>query len=226
MLATNTVDTLMIFTSEGKMYRLNVDKIPEGTNASRGVNLKTILKLDDKEIIQEIASARGEKPADYVVFFTKNGLVKKTKFEEYVNTKKTTGIQAIKIKENDELAFVRFINDDEKIILVTEQGYAIKFTFNDIKPIGRLTSGVKGINLREGDGITGAINFSSNDNYVVLITEEGKSKRMLISDFTIQNRGGRGSMALKLDPDDYVAAALRATEKDLVLIAGKPNSIC
>ena len=226
ILATNTVDTLMIFTSEGKMYRLNVDKIPEGTNASRGVNLKTILKLDEKEIIQEIASAKGEKPADYVVFFTKNGLVKKTKFEEYVNTKKTTGIQAIKIKDNDELAFVRFMNDDEKIILVTEQGYAIKFTFNDIKPIGRLTSGVKGINLRDGDGITGAINFSSNDDYVVLITKEGKSKRMPISDFTIQNRGGRGSMALKLDPDDYVAAALRATEKDLVLIAGKPNSIC
>ena len=226
MLATNTIDTLMIFTSEGKMYRLNVDKIPEGTNASRGVNLKTILKLDDKEVIQEIASARREKPADYVVFFTKNGLVKKTKFEEYVNTKKTTGIQAIKIKENDELAFVRFMNDNEKIILVTEQGYAIKFTFNDIKPIGRLTSGVKGINLREGDGVTGVINFSSKDDYVVLITKEGKSKRMLISDFTIQNRGGRGNMALKLDPNDYVAAALYATEKDLVLIAGKPNSIC
>ena len=226
MLATNTIDTLMIFTSEGKMYRLNVDKIPEGTNTSRGVNLKTILKLDDKEIIQEIASARGEKPADYVVFFTKKGLVKKTKFEEYVNTKKTTGIQAIKIKDNDELAFVRFMNNNEKIILVTEEGYAIKFTFDDIKPIGRLTSGVKGINLRDGDGITGAINFSSNDDYVVLITKEGKSKRMLISDFTIQNRGGRGVMALKLDPDDYVAAALRATEKDLVLIAGKPNSIC
>ena len=226
MLATNTINTLMIFTSEGKMYRLNVDKIPEGTNASRGVNLKTILKLDDKEIIQEIASARGEKPADYVVFFTKNGLVKKTKFEEYVNTKKTTGIQAIKIKDNDELAFVRFMNDDEKIILVTEEGYAIKFTFNDIKPIGRLTSGVKGINLRDGDGITGAINFSSNDDYVVLITKEGKSKRMPISDFTIQNRGGRGVIALKLDPNDYVAAALRATEKDLVLIAGKPNFIC
>ena len=206
MLATNTINTLMIFTSEGKMYRLNVDKIPEGTNASRGVNLKTILKLDDKEIIQEIASARGEKPADYVVFFTKNGLVKKTKFEEYVNTKKTTGIQAIKIKDNDELAFVRFMNDDEKIILVTEEGYAIKFTFNDIKPIGRLTSGVKGINLRDGDGITGAINFSSNDDYVVLITKEGKSKRMPISDFTIQNRGGRGVIALKLDPNDYVAA--------------------
>ena len=226
MLATNTVDTLMIFTSEGKMYRLNVDKIPEGTNTSRGVNLKTILKLDDKEIIQEIASARGEKPADYVVFFTKNGLVKKTKFEEYVNTKKTTGIQAIKIKDNDELAFVRFMNDDEKIILVTEQGYAIKFTFNDIKPIGRLTSGVKGINTKEGDGITGVINFSSNDDYIVLITNKGKSKRMLVSDFTIQNRGGRGVMALKLDSDDYVAAALHATEKDLVLIAGKPNSIC
>ena len=226
MLATNTVDTLMIFTSEGKMYRLNVDKIPEGTNASRGVNLKTILKLDDKEVIQEIASARGEKPADYVVFFTKNGLVKKTKFEEYVNTKKTTGIQAIKIKDNDELAFVRFMNDDEKIILFTEQGYAIKFTFDDIKPIGRLTSGVKGINLKDGDGITGVVNFSSNEGYAVLITKEGKSKRVPLSEFIIQNRGGRGVMALKLDPDDYVVAALHAIETDLVLIAGKPNSIC
>ena len=226
MLATNTVDTLMIFTSEGKMYRLNVDKIPEGTNASRGVNLKTILKLDDKEVIQEIASARGEKPADYVVFFTKNGLIKKTKFEEYVNTKETTGIQAIKIKDNDELAFVRFMNDDEKIILFTEQGYAIKFTFDDIKPIGRLTSGVKGINLKDGDGITGVVNFSSNEGYVVLITKEGKSKRVPLSEFIIQNRGGRGVMALKLDPDDYVVAALYAIETDLVLIAGKPNSIC
>ncbi len=83
---------------------------------------------------------------------------------------------------NDELAFVRFMNDDEKIILVTEQGYAIKFTFDDIKPIGRLTSGVKGINLKDGDGITGVVNFSSNEGYVVLITKEGKSKRVSLSE--------------------------------------------
>ena len=226
MLATNTINTLMIFTSAGKMYRLNVDKIPEGTNASRGVNLKTILNLDSNEDIQEIASAKGDKPADYVVFFTKNGLVKKTKFEEYVNTKKTTGIQAIKLKEGDELAVVRFMNDDEKIILITKQGYAIKFTFDDIKAIGRLTSGVKGIAKKEDDAVIGVINFSSKDDSFVLITKEGKSKRMSVSDFTIQNRGGRGVMALKLDPNDYVAAALPATEKDLVLIAGNPNSIC
>ena len=226
MLATNTINTLMIFTSAGKMYRLNVDKIPEGTNASRGVNLKTILNLGSDEDIQEITSAKGDKPADYVVFFTKNGLVKKTKFEEYVNTKKTTGIQAIKLKEGDELAVVRFMNDDEKIILITKQGYAIKFTFDDIKAIGRLTSGVKGIAKKEDDAVIGVINFSSKDDSFVLITKEGKSKRMSVSDFTIQNRGGRGVMALKLDPNDYVAAALPATEKDLVLIAGKPNSIC
>ena len=226
MLATNTINTLMIFTSAGKMYRLNVDKIPEGTNASRGVNLKTILNLSSGEDIQEITSAKGDKPADYVVFFTKNGLVKKTKFEEYVNTKKTTGIQAIKLKEGDELAVVRFMNDDEKIILITKQGYAIKFTFDDIKPIGRLTSGVKGIAKKEDDAVIGVVNFSSKDDSFVLITREGKSKRMSVSDFTIQNRGGRGVMALKLDPNDYVAAALPATEKDLVLIAGKPNSIC
>ena len=226
MLATNTINTLMIFTSAGKMYRLNVDKIPEGTNASRGVNLKTILNLDSNEDIQEIASAKGDKPADYVVFFTKNGLVKKTKFEEYVNTKKTTGIQAIKLKEGDELAVVRFMNDDEKIILITKQGYAIKFTFDDIKAIGRLTSGVKGIAKKEDDAVVGVINFSSKDDSFVLITKEGKSKRMSVSDFTIQNRGGRGVMALKLDPNDYVAAALKVSEGDAILIAGRPNSIC
>ena len=226
MLATNTINTLMIFTSAGKMYRLNVDKIPEGTNASKGVNLKTILNLSSDEDIQEITSAKGDKPADYVVFFTKNGLVKKTKFEEYVNTKKTTGIQAIKLKEGDELAVVRFMNDDEKIILITKQGYAIKFTFDDIKAIGRLTSGVKGIAKKEDDAVIGVVNFSSKDDLFVLITKEGKSKRMSVSDFTIQNRGGRGVMALKLDPNDYVAAALKASEEDAILIAGKPNSIC
>lgn len=226
MLATNTINTLMIFTSAGKMYRLNVDKIPEGTNASRGVNLKTILNLSSDEDIQEITSAKGDKPADYVVFFTKNGLVKKTKFEEYVNTKKTTGIQAIKLKEGDELAAVRFMNDDEKIILITKQGYAIKFTFDDIKAIGRLTSGVKGIAKKEDDAVIGVVNFSSKDDSFVLITREGKSKRMSVSDFTIQNRGGRGVMALKLDPNDYVAAALKVSEENAILIAGKPNSIC
>jgi len=226
MLSTNTMNTLMVFSSAGKMYRLGVDKIPEGTNTSRGISLRSLLNLDDKEIIQEIASAKDNKPADYVVFFTKNGLVKKTKFEEYANTKKTTGIQAIKLKDNDELAAVRFMNDDEKVILITEKGYSIKFTFADIKPIGRLTSGVKGINLTEGDGITGVINLTSKNDSIILITSKGKGKRMTPADFALQNRGGKGAVALKLDPDDYVAAALSASENDLILVAGKPNSIC
>lgn len=226
MLSTNTMNTLMVFSSAGKMYRLGVDKIPEGTNTSRGISLRSLLNLDDKEIIQEIASAKDNKPADYVVFFTKNGLIKKTKFEEYANTKKTTGIQAIKLKDNDELAAVRFMNDDEKVILITEKGYSIKFTFADIKPIGRLTSGVKGINLTEGDGITGVINLTSKNDSIILITSKGKGKRMTPADFALQNRGGKGAIALKLDPDDYVAAALSASEDDLILVAGKPNSIC
>lgn len=226
MLSTNTMNTLMVFSSAGKMYRLGVDKIPEGTNTSRGTSLRSLLNLDDKEIIQEIASAKDNKPADYVVFFTKNGLVKKTKFEEYANTKKTTGIQAIKLKDNDELAAVRFMNDDEKIILITEKGYSIKFTFADIKPIGRLTCGVKGINLTERDGITGAINLTSPNDSIILITSKGKGKRMTPADFALQNRGGKGAIALRLDPDDYVAAALSASENDLILVAGKPNSIC
>ena len=118
------------------------------------------------------------------------------------------------------------MNDDEKVILITEKGYSIKFTFADIKPIGRLTSGVKGINLTEGDGITGVINLTSKIDSIILITSKGKGKRMTPADFALQNRGGKGAIALKLDPDDYVAAALSASEDDLILVAGKPNSIC
>ena len=140
--STNTVESLMIFTSMGKMYKLDVNNIPEGTNVSKGTNIKTILSFEPGEEIQAITTPN-DKTAKYVVFFTKKGLIKKTKIEEYISTKRKTGIQAIKIKENDKLINVTFMNEQD-VILITKTGNGIYVPTNDIKAIGRLTSGVKG----------------------------------------------------------------------------------
>ena len=224
-ISTNTIDSLMIFTSTGKMYKLNVNEVPEGTNASKGTNLKTILPFESKEEIQAVTSLN-QVPANNVIFFTKNGLIKKTKTEEYISTKKKTGIQAIKLKENDKIINVTFINDSQEVILITKYGNAIHVPTDDIKPIGRLTSGVKGIGLKENDEVVSALVISSKEEEVIIATHGGKGKRMTLNNFIIQNRGGRGVNCIKLDPDDYIAAAALANPTSSLLVVGKPNSIC
>lgn len=221
VISTNTLDTLMIFTSLGKMYRLGVDKIPEGTNSSKGINLNNILPFSNNEIVEAITNLK--ESAKYVVFFTKNGLVKKTDIKEYINTKKTTGIQAIKLKENDNLINVSFMNEED-IILITKMGNAIHFVSDIINSIGRLASGVKGISLKDNDEVVSAIVLNKEE--ICIITKEGKGKRMPIRLFTIQGRGGRGSSCIKLDPEDSVVAAATISNDSSLLLIGKPNTIC
>lgn len=224
VITTNTTDTLLCFTSVGKMYRLLVDKIPEGTNASKGVNIKTILPFENNETIQAV-TALSEKNTSNVIFFTKKGLIKKTLFTEYSSMKKTTGIQAIKIKDDDELISVKFM-DEEDIILITKNGNAIRVPTNDIKAIGRLTSGVKGINLKENDEVVSALVIQNKDNEVAIITSTGKGKRLTLNNFVVQNRGGRGVSCIKLDHGDQIAAAAIINQASSLLVIGKPNSIC
>ena len=225
-ISTNTIDSLMIFTSTGKMYRLNVNNIPEGTNISNGTNIKTLLPFKLNEEIEAVV-ALNNKTANNVVFFTKNGLIKKTKIEEYTSTKKKTGIQAIKLKEGDKLIKVTFMEDFQEVILITKQGNAIHIPTDDIKPIGRLTSGVKGIGLKENDEVVAALDLMpDNKEEIVIVTSTGKGKRLDRKEFIIQNRGGRGVSCIKLDQGDYIAAAALADQDSSLLIVGKPNSIC
>ena len=222
--STNTVDSLMIFTSAGKMYKLDVDKIPEGTNASKGTNLKTILPLEPNEEVQAVTTPTDES-VNYVVFFTKNGLIKKTNIEEYTSAKRKSGIQAIKLKEGDRLINVVFM-DKQNVVLITKMGNAIHVPTDDIKPIGRLTSGVKGIGLKENDEVVAAMPILSKDETIMIATSTGKGKRLDFKDLIIQNRGGRGVSCIKLDQGDYVAAAALTSLDSSLLIIGKPNSIC
>lgn len=224
-ISTNTLDDLMIFTSKGKMYKLAVDKIPEGTNASRGTNLHLLLPFSDNEIFQTATAISGDKTADYVVFFTKNGLIKKTEIEEYTKTKKKTGIQAIKIKEDDELLSVTFMNEED-IIIGTKFGNVIRVPSNDINPIGKLTCGVKGIALKENDEVVSAFYLSKDINYLGIFTHNGNSKKMDINIFTIQKRNGRGNSIISLEENDYIASIVPLAKEDSILVIGKPNSIC
>jgi len=224
-ISTNTLDDLMVFTSKGKMYKLSVDKIPEGTNASKGTNLHLLLSFADNEKFQTATAVSGKKPADYVVFFTKNGLIKKTRIEEYTTAKKSTGIQAIKIKDGDELVSVTFMNEEE-VVIGTKFGNVIKVPTDDINPIGKATSGVKGISLKENDEVISAFTLYENIKYFGVFTHSGNSKKMDINTLIIQKRNGRGMNITRLEKEDYIIAIAPLKDDDSILVVGKPNSIC
>jgi DNA gyrase subunit A len=221
-ISTNTIDTLLIFTSEGRMFRMLVDNIPAGTNASRGTNLATLLKLNPNERIMYVTSQFRETDAKYVVFFTKNGLIKKTKLEEFKATKKTTGIQAIKFKDGDSLANVTLLNDED-VVVITKNGMVIKFVTTNIAPIGRIAAGVKAIKLKEGDEVLVGLPISKrHNNDLGIFTVSGLGKRIKTSEIPTQNRGGVGVIG----SESSVAGAALINDSDNLLIIGRPNSIC
>lgn len=223
-ISTNTTDTLMIFTKSGKMYRMLVDDVPEGTNVTKGTSLFSLLSLENNDDIVMITSLYYKTKAKYIVFFTKNGLIKKTKLEEYTGTKKKTGIQAIKIKEGDGIANVTFLAD-EKVVLVTKKGFAIKFETKSIDPTSRVTMGVKGIKLAEGDEVLLGLPVHDEVNdYFTVVTEDGCGRRLKIKNIPLQNKGGIGT---KVCADGKkIAAAAMLAETDEVVIIGTPNNIC
>ena len=221
-ISTNTIDTLLIFTSEGRMFRLLVDNVPEGTNTSKGANLATLLKFNPNEKVMYVTSQFRETDAKFVVFFTKQGLIKKTKLEEFKGTKKTTGIQAIKFKDGDSLANVTLFNDED-VIVITKKGMSIKFETKDITPIGRVAAGVKAIKLKEGDEVLVGLPISRrHDNDLGIFTISGLGKRVRTSEIPTQNRGGVGVII----SESTVAGAALIDDSDSLLIIGRPNSIC
>ena len=226
-ISTNTIDTLMVFTNKGKMYRLVVDKIPVGTNSSKGQLLGTLINMDADEHIAAVTSLHRQTNAEYVLFFTKQGLVKKTKLEEYINIKKATGIQAIKIKDGDEIANVTFVKDEE-LLVVTKHGYAIHFTSSDIAPIGRVAAGVKSIKLEPEDEVIVGLPINPNTHKdLAIFSKNGLSKKTSISEYPVQGRAGRGILTYKPNAQTgEVVAAVLVNDNNNLLLSGTPSSIC
>ena len=221
MISTNTIDTLMFFTNKGKMYRLLVDKVPAGTNASKGGRIGALINIEADEKVVAMTSLYRKSQAEYVIFLTKNGLFKKTKLEEYMSTKRSTGIAAINLKEGDSIATVTFANEED-FIVITKQGMSIHFETKDIAPIGRVTTGVKSIKLNEGDEVLTGLPIKHKTDTVATFSANSMGRKTLLDEFPVQGRGGKG---LKIGSGDLVGAAM-ISDEDNLLIVGSPNSIC
>ena len=226
IIKTNTIDSLMIFSSAGKMYRLLVNDIPVGTNTSEGTSIKSLVAMDVDETPETIYSIYRDTEAKYVLFATKNGILKKTPLEEYLQTKKKTGLSAISLKEGDAISSVSLIKD-ENILMVTAQGMTININSNEINPSSRTTVGIKGLNLKEGDQLIAALPIRDTKDTLAVFTQNGLGKKMALTEFPTQKRGGKGLMCYKPTAScgDLVAATL-ISDEDTLLVAGTPASIC
>lgn len=226
VIRTNTIDSLMIFSNKGKMYRLLVNDVPVGTNVSKGTSIKSLINMEMDEEPAVMYSIYRDTDAKYVLFVTKNGLVKKTALDEYVKTKKKTGIAAISLKDGDELAAVSLVKD-EPLILISEKGYGIHFDSLEVGATSRTTSGVKGINLGDDDKVVAAIPIRNKTDKLAIFVQNGLAKKFDLSELPIQKRGGKGLMCYKpTDSTGMVSAATLIEDGDSVLILGDKSSIC
>lgn len=226
VIRTNTIDSLMIFTNQGRMYRLLVNDIPIGTNVSQGQSVRSLISMEKDEEPVIIYSIYRDTDAKYVLFVTKNGIVKKTTLDEYVKTKKKTGIGAISFRENDELVAVSLIKD-EMITIITENGYSLTFDSKEITPTSRMTIGVKGINLGEGDRVAAALAIRDKNDCLAIFSENGLAKKVAPSEMIVAKRAGKGVLCYKPTASSgKVVAATLVNDEDNVLVLGDKSSIC
>lgn len=225
VIRTNTIDSLMIFTNQGNMYRLLVDNIPVGTNTSKGTPISGLIEMNENEKPTVIYSIYRDTDAKYIMFVTKNGIVKKSSLEEYTKTKKKNGILAINIKENDELASV-FLVKDEDIIITTKYGNGIRINSLEVGATSRATSGVKGITLNTDDTVTCALPIHDDKDQLAIFSDKGLGKKIKLTDLPRQKRAGKGLAVTKLAEGDFVSAAALVSDEDNILIVGNLSSVC
>jgi DNA gyrase subunit A len=193
----STHDYILFFTSVGKVYRLKVHELPLGTRQAKGRAIANFLPFKQGETTRAVIATREFKEAEFLVAATKNGIVKKTRFEEYNTPLKADGIIAINLRDGDELIGVVHTDGDDDLLMVSRKGQAIRFHESDARPMGRATGGVRGMNLRKGDEVI-AINRAENDADLLVVTENGYGKRTRIDEYPVKGRGGLGVKTVQL----------------------------
>ena len=197
LLMTSTHHYIMFFTNKGKVYRLKTYEIPEAGRTARGTALVKLLQIDSDEKVTAIIPIREYKNGKYLFMSTKNGMVKKTEITEYENIRKT-GLQAINLREDDELIEVKTTNNEKDIVLVTKKGQCIRFPETDVRPTGRTSMGVIGMKLDRDDEVVG-MQLNTQGEALLIVSEYGMGKRTLMEEFTPQNRGGKGVKCYKIN---------------------------
>ncbi|MDP4147054.1 MAG: DNA gyrase subunit A [Bacillota bacterium] len=217
---TSTHNNILFFTNLGRVYTLKAYEVPEAGRTAKGTNLVNLLPLSSGEKIQAFITIREFNADNYLVMGTKNGLIKKTSVKEYSSIRKN-GLIAINLRDGDELIGVRMTNGDSEIIMVTEKGYAIRFNEKDCRPLGRSASGVKGITLRSDDIVVGMEVVDTTQD-VLVISKNGFGKRTPISEYSLQNRGGKGVITYKVTEKtgELVGARMVKDSDEMMLING------
>ncbi|MCE2068360.1 DNA gyrase subunit A [Streptococcus thermophilus] len=192
IVSTSTHDHLYFMTNKGRVYRLKGYEIPEYGRTAKGLPIVNLLKLDEGETIQTVINAKSDEASDnnYLVFVTRQGLVKRTKEAEFKNIRQN-GLIALKLREGDELINVFLTNGNEEIIIGTKFGYSVRFKEDTIRSMSRMAAGVKGVTLRDGDQVVGAAAITE-DQEVLIITEKGYGKRTSATEYPTKGRGGKG----------------------------------
>ena len=220
---TNTIDVVLAFTNKGKVYRIGVDTIAEGTQATRGVSVNTLVEMDAGETVVAATSvARDKKNGEFVWFTTKNGIIKKTNISEYVGSKRKAGVQAINLREKDAIVSV-WVGKNTDVLLLTEKGMSIRFDGATVGATGRTSVGVQGIKLNADDYVACGLGVNEKEQ-VFIGYSDGSRKRCNVTEFTRQNRAGKG---LKVGcVGRLVTGVANIEDTDSLFLSGDSGSIC
>ncbi|RBA33367.1 DNA gyrase subunit A [Dietzia maris] len=202
----STHDWLLFFTTKGRVYRIKAYELPEANRTARGQHVANLLAFQPEERIAGVIRIKGYQDAPYLVLATRNGLVKKSRLEDY-DSPRSGGLIAVNLRDGDELVGAALAGPDDDLLLVSEKGQSIRFHANDdtLRPMGRATSGVMGMRFNDGDALLSmsVVRAESSDQekyFLLVATERGYSKRTALSEYTAQGRGGKGVLTLMFDP--------------------------
>ena len=209
---TNTHHYLMFFTNTGRVYRMKAYEIPEASRTSRGTAIVNLLQLMPGEKISAVIPIEKYNDDEYLLMATKKGLIKKTPIKEYANVRKT-GLAAITLREEDELIEVKYTDSDHDVFMVTKYGQCIRFNESDVRPTGRTSMGVRGMNLVDRDEVIG-MQIDSQGTELLIVSEYGMGKRTSIDEFTAQNRGGKGVKCYKITEKTGNVVGVKAVDED------------
>ena len=218
LMMTTTHHYMMFFTNTGRVYRLKAYEIPEAGRTARGTAIINLLQLMPGEKITAIIPMREYKEGEYLMMATRKGIVKKTSVMEYMNVRKT-GLAAISLRDDDELIEVKFTNNKKDVLLVTKYGQCIRFKETDVRATGRTSMGVRGMNLADDDEVV-AMQLNTQGHYLLVVSEKGMGKLTCISDFSAQNRGGKGVKCYRITEKTGNVAGAKAVndENEIMMI--------
>ena len=221
----STHDYILFFTNKGKTYRLKAYEIPEAGRQAKGMAIVNLLQLGPDEKVTAGIQIKQYTDDAYLLMATRNGVIKKTNLMEYSNVRKS-GLQGITLREDDELIDVRLTDGSNKVVIVTNQGQSITFDEKDVRPIGRVSQGVRGIELNEGDFVIGMEPIISNDKCLLAISENGFGKRTELEEYRVQTRGGKGVLTYKVTDKTGALIGIKVvSETDDVMMISSDGTI-